>query len=98
MDLKDFIKQTLVSFAGAIVETNKELKLDENLKHCSFKLQSNEEIDFDVAVTTSGGSTTDAGGKVSVIGISVGAGVNEVESSEHTSRIKFSVKVFNFIA
>ncbi len=98
MDLQEFIKQTLISIAGSIVSTNLELGKNENLKHCSFKLQNEETINFDISVTTIDTSNDGVGGKISVAGFSFGGNTTTDNTLKNLSRIQFGVNVKTYIA
>lgn len=98
MDLEEFIKQTLVSTAKAVVSANSELKKKEEFKHCSFRMKNNEVVKFDVAVTTTNSSADGLGGKISVVGVSAGAKTELNKTDERTSRIQFWIEVENYIA
>lgn len=97
MDLEEFIKQTLISTAKAVVFANKELAANKDLAHASFKLQNDEVIKFDVAVTSTGASSSDVGGKIKVVGVSLGTKLESNNSNENSSRIQFGIKVEKYI-
>ncbi|WP_415904026.1 hypothetical protein ACMXYW_10575 [Neptuniibacter sp. QD48_55] len=111
MDLKDFIKQSIVQVTEAIVESNAELKGTGAVVNPG-KIQVNSDssqaygressklvhdsrvvhkLDFDVAVVAEDEQSAEAGAKISVMSLKIGAdgGVNYTNRSE--SRIKFSV-------
>ena len=50
-----------------------------------------EKVDFDVAVSVQEGSTTNAGIKVAIMSVGLGAGGKSEASSGYESRIKFSI-------
>jgi len=99
VELKDFIKGSLVEIAEGIREPNEAYKAsmgEENIFHLwpSLGKDAGEKgIHFDVAVTTEkeGG----AKGGISVLGID--AGVKRQTANESVSRIQFTVAVKLFI-
>ena len=113
MELKEFIKQSIIQITEAIIESGDALnekgavinpgkvqvnsessqaygRISTKIEHGSKVVQK---LDFDVAVTVSDEQTAEAGAKISVMSLKLGAegGVNYTNKSE--SRIKFSVPI-----
>ena len=100
MELKDFVKETLISVVGGVKEAQNVLagmNTNESIKVGQFSIQSwdsNDEgrfISFDVAVTTTSEKSgkTEAGGKVLVANANIGGELKH--STENISRVKFKV-------
>ena len=69
MDLKEFVKETLVQIADGLNEGNEYIKE----KHDGYIFKNMMNVKFDVAVTTSEEDKTGVGGKLSVANlISIG--------------------------
>jgi hypothetical protein len=113
MELKEFIKQSIIQVTEAIIESNEDLK-DKNAIVNPGSIQVNsdasqaygressqmthqsrivQKLNFDVAVMVQDEQNAEAGAKISVMSLSLGAegGVNYSNKSE--SRIKFSVPI-----
>ncbi len=87
MELKDFIKETLVEIIEGVKDAQGAIDSGSVVGR---RQESAQTVDFDVAVTTS--SATEGGGKVSVMGIG-SAGLEGSTSSEAVTRIKFAVPI-----
>jgi Trypsin-co-occurring domain 2 len=91
MELKDFIRQTLVEIAEAVAEANKAVTGEPFTVTHHMGDKKEHGIEFDVAVTAK--DDKQAGGKAN-LGVAVlGLSTNEstLASSERVSRIKFTV-------
>lgn len=94
MNLQDFIKETLVEIMQGVRDAQQEIGANTSGEPATVTgtiVGSNvlQQVDFDVAVTTT--SESGGGAKVSVLGI--GAGMDGKSSTEAVSRIKFSVPI-----
>ncbi|PHR88489.1 MAG: hypothetical protein COA78_36485 [Blastopirellula sp.] len=101
MDIKDFVRETLVQIAEGVKEANSQLKEKEinavvmptpdSWSRKSFT----REIKFDVAVIAE--STTEMGGKanltIPVVGVGFKGDVNHETSNQNISRVEFTVPI-----
>ena len=87
MELKEFIKETLVEIIGGVEDSQAAISQGSVV---GTRQDSHQAVDFDVAVTTS--TSTEGGGKVSVVGIG-SAGLEGSTSSEAVTRIKFTIPI-----
>lgn len=89
MELKDFIRQTIVEIADGINEGHKYVKE----KHKGEGVKNEyRTIAFDIAVTSNEEEKTDKGAKVSIANVfGVGANNENKSKSENVSRIKFDL-------
>lgn len=98
MDIKEFIKQTIIGISEAVIEINQE-KGKTGLSVCPVRISGInrtdergtivQNIDFDLCVEVSEDSKADAGLRISI----VGAGVESNNSSSSKSNIKFTLPV-----
>ncbi|OGG69561.1 hypothetical protein A3F27_00370 [Candidatus Kaiserbacteria bacterium RIFCSPHIGHO2_12_FULL_53_13] len=108
MQLDKFIEETLVGIQRGVKNANiaiaKQEKTPERTNgQMQYHMDSNRgddknkngSISFDVAVTVISGKNVEGGGKVSVVGLSLGAGKTVSGSEQNVSRIKFQVDPFN---
>ncbi|MEM1350962.1 MAG: trypco2 family protein [Pseudomonadota bacterium] len=103
MDLKDFVKQTIVDLCSAVSEADEAVKQMNGLVNPGRHTPGNDHreeffsarttIEFDVAVTASSGTskTAEGGAKIWVLSAGIGAEVEEKDSV--VSRIKFPIQV-----
>lgn len=94
MELKAFIKASLVEISQAIHEANEEHKTEQRVEQGPFMLRHADQgqttgIEFDVAVTTKAGSG--AKGGITVWGFGVGG--DKHKTNENASRIRFTVAI-----
>ena len=102
VELKDFIRDTLVQIASGISEANVVLKNPEQNRYDSFVLRHNrgdsskiQGISFDIAVTASKSQTDKAGFKVALVSIGGGAGFEKGAVAEAVHRIRFEVGIYD---
>jgi hypothetical protein len=100
MDLKDFIRETLLQIQRGIGEAQTELygkyqgviaplfKPIENLTDADM-----EWVEFDVAITVTEGAEKDIGGKLNIAAMSLGGSGKKSHESESVSRVKFRVPI-----
>lgn len=114
MELKDFVKHTILDISKAIKEANDEAtsqgldikvnplnvyeatsgRLEHFIPHSgSSSNRTIEKIKFDVAVTTGGSMSGDAGAGINVAGIKIGGSGSVKGEHENISRIAFEVPV-----
>lgn len=96
MQLDQFVRDSLVQ----IMKATDDAKSMAAQFHASVIPQSgdryathNEPIHFDVAVTVGESTTSEGGGGIKVVGISVGGSVNGESTTQVVSRISFSIPI-----
>lgn len=88
MELKEFIKETIVQISEGIRDGQKYIEEKEYGEGISD--EKGKEINFDVAVTSEVENNTGIGGKISVASVfSLGADGNKTEKDVNLSRIQF---------
>lgn len=100
MDLKDFIRETLLQIQRGIGEAQKELHgtylgvISPIFKPIDDLTENDLEwVDFDVAVTVTESKDRDAGGKLNVAAISLVGSSKRSHETESISRVKFRVPI-----
>lgn len=101
MELKEFIKNTLVSIKNGVRDANLEFAKQEGKTlggdfGALFVLESSRDkgqnyIAFDVAVTVSKESKKSGGSGLDIKVVSLGGELSDIKSQEHISRIKFNI-------
>jgi hypothetical protein len=103
MDIKQFVKDSLIQIAGAIKDANTELaELGSQANPPGATSQSEagttyvdvidtQNIEFDLAVTITETATTSGGGSISVWSVGIGGEKSSEGSKSSVSRIKFTV-------
>lgn len=86
MELAEFVKTTLVDIVKGLKGANSDLAGTDK-----FRLLSNEQISFDIAVTVSEESKSSAGGGIHVYAVKIGGEKGNLTTNESISRIKFNV-------
>lgn len=97
MDLKDFVRDTLTQIIEGVTEAQSSTQEGTSVNPVghgavpspSWGHTPIQDVEFDVAVTTT--EETGAGGGITVFGVGVGAKMSDLSSS--VSRIKFRVPV-----
>jgi hypothetical protein len=108
MELDIFIKDSLTQIQKGVKEANIAIAESEGKAvrangEMQYMVNANRDggkdggITFDIAVTVTSEKTTGGGGKVSVVGISVGGEKANTATEQNISRIKFKVDPFNTI-
>lgn len=88
MELKEFIKQTIIQITDGLVEGHK--YVNENDFGYGISDTSGKEISFDVAVTSNEEEKTGVGGKISIASVfSAGANDEVTTRATNVSRIQF---------
>lgn len=88
MELKEFIKQTIIQITDGLVEGHKYVNQN-NFGH-GISDASSKEINFDVAVTSNEEEKTGVGGKISIANVfSAGAKEESTTKATNVSRIQF---------
>lgn len=102
MDLKDFIKETIIQIPRGIAEANEELKLKDGRKKTCYNFQNkagaeeHDKIMFDIAITSQ--DIKRDGGKIGFkICVLSGDAQDEKEKTRtNVSRVKFFVSINSF--
>lgn len=92
MELKDFIKRTLVDIVNGVEEANLEknrFRLTSQIHHTTG--ESGQKVEFDVSVIVNESSDTDIKGGIKVALVNLGGGVKESQSNQNLQKIKFEV-------
>jgi hypothetical protein len=98
MELKDFIKNSLLDVMRAVQEAQKEWQESGHMGAinpvwATVDKESFRDISFDVAVTAENATAGKVGGGIHVVGIKVGGDTSETVSSSSVSRLQFSVPI-----
>lgn len=101
MELKEFVKQTLLDIFTAVQEAGTELRKDPNQKGAIVPMWGGEEhasnheqaIKFNVAVTVSESASGQARGGIKVMGLDFGARAKSQDKLQEASRVSFTVPV-----
>jgi hypothetical protein len=102
IELRDFIKNTLVEIAQGIRMANDELKNPEKNQFEVFNLRRNKGdaskipgVQFDIAVTAAKNQKDKAGFMVALASLGGGASTEKALSNELVHRIKFEIGIEN---
>ncbi len=98
MELEEFITDTLLSIARGLGNANKELAkmhgktvgVDAGSRFV-MKPEEGNAISFDVAVTVTQENTKSGGGKIKIAVVSIGGSIENANSQQHVTRIKFDI-------
>jgi len=100
VELKEFIKSTLIEVAEGIRGANEQLKNPEKHQYEVFSLRCNKGdyskipgIQFDIAVTAAKNQKDKAGFMVALVNIGGGASTEKGLSNEMVHRIKFEIGI-----
>lgn len=97
MELKDFIKHTLLDIVTGVEEANKEKSRFHLSSHIHDKQGSGQKVEFDVSVMITASSENDTQGGIKVafvnIGANIGKELKEAEINQNIHKIKFDVFV-----
>lgn len=95
MELKDFIKHTLLDIVNGVEEANKEKSRFYLSNHMHNQQGSGQKVEFDVSVMITASSENDIQGGIKVafvnIGAKIGAETKEAETNQNIHKIKFDV-------
>lgn len=92
MELKDFIKQTLLDITMGVDEANKianRFELSSDMHNRTG--ESGQRVEFDVTVVANESTGSGVKGGINVVGLGIGGTTTESDSNEHTQKIKFQV-------
>jgi hypothetical protein len=104
MDLKEFIELTLIQIVDGVQDANKKVtesgarissknvrptKESQFFNFVESKLVNN--IEFDVAVTTTENDNANGCAGIKIAGINIGGGIENQTSNQTVSRIKFNI-------
>jgi hypothetical protein len=109
MNLQEFIKTTLVSIKSGLRDANVELAKQEGkelgndftsvfVMRPTNNEKSQSDIVFDVAVTVSQKDDKTGGGGIKIAVASLGGEINQSNSQENVTRIKFHISPFQFVS
>lgn len=90
MELKDFIKRTLLDIVGGVEEANTEknrFRLTSQVHHRTG--ESGQKVEFDVSVIVNESSDSTMNGGIKVALANLGGGIKESESNQNIQKIKF---------
>lgn len=100
MELKDFIKSTLVEIALGVREANEELSKLEDGTGELFKLRrkvseksASSNVEFDVALTAGNDQKDKAGFFVALANVGGGANTEKGTTQENAHRVRFEVNI-----
>ena len=90
MELKEFIKQTIIQISEGVIEGHKHI-----IEHGGEGVYDEyHPVNFDVAVVSDEQAKTDIGGKISVASIfSTGAGSEKIQKNTNHSHIQFQIQI-----
>ncbi len=92
MELKEFVKETIIQITDGIREGQQ--YITENQFGEGVRDDKAKEINFDIAVSTDTSDTVGGGGKISVASFfNAGANAEQVNKSSNLSRIQFKLYV-----
>jgi len=92
MELKEFIKKSLVEIRTGIYEANEELIVNLDKEYRPFSIgDMRNKIDFDVAITVENNESAKVEGGPKVAIAKLGSDVESSVKTNNLSRIKFSV-------
>jgi hypothetical protein len=92
MELKEFIKRTLIDIVTGVEEANQEkdrFRLTSQRHHGTG--ESGQKVEFDVSVIVNDSSDKDIRGGIKVALVNIGGGSKESESNSNIQKIKFEV-------
>ncbi len=92
MELKDFIKRTLLDVVDGVEEANQEKDRFRLSGHTNMDTnQIGQKIKFDISILVDKNSESDVKGGIKVALVNLGGGVKESENSQNIHKIKFEV-------
>jgi hypothetical protein len=92
MELKDFIKRTLIDIVTGVEEANKEKNRFHLTSHRHHGTgESGQKVEFDVSVIVNESSDSDVKGGIKVAFVDLGGGVKESQSNQNIQKIKFEI-------
>jgi len=92
MELKDFIKRTLLDIVNGVEEANKEknrFQLVSQINHGSG--ESGQKVEFDLSVIVNESSENNLKGGIKIAFANLGADGKEISSNQNVNKIKFEV-------
>jgi len=94
MNLKDFIKNTLLDIVTGVEEANTEKNRFLLASHIHGGTgESGQKVEFDLSVIVNEQSESDIKGGIQVALVNLGSGIKETESNQNIHKIKFEVFV-----
>ncbi len=99
MELKEFIKISLVEIADAVIDARKATQ-GKGIKFAVFNSDKSEDsyavtkdCNFDIAVTVAENSTSGVGGRIKVFGLDIGGKLADTQDKQSISRLSFSIPI-----
>lgn len=94
MELKDFIKQSLLDVVNGVEEANQEKDRFRLTSHKNMGTgERGQKIEFDISVIVDKNSENDIKGGIKVAFANIGGGLKETENSQNVHKIKFEIFV-----
>ena len=94
MELKDFIKRTLLDVVNGVEEANAEKNRFRLTSHKDFSTgERGQKIEFDISVIVDKSSENNANGGIKVAIVNLGGEIKDTESSQNVHKIKFEIFV-----
>ena len=94
MELKEFIKQTLLSIVSGVEEANEEVDRFRLSNHKHYETGENgQKIGFDVSITVKETSKNNVSGGIKVALVNLNGGRKASESNQNVHKIQFEVFV-----
>ncbi|MCJ8209526.1 hypothetical protein MUY27_07385 [Mucilaginibacter sp. RS28] len=92
MELKDFIKQSLLDIVNGVEEANQEknrFRLTSHIHHGT--KESGQRVEFDVSVVVNETSENSAKGGIKIAFANIGGGLKQSDSNQNIQKIKFDI-------
>lgn len=94
MELKEFIKRSLLDVVNGVEEANAEKDRFRLTSHKNMGTgERGQKIEFDISVIVDKSSESDLKGGIKVAFASIGGGLSEAEKSQNVHKIKFEIFV-----
>lgn len=93
MELKDFIKQSLLNVVQAVKEANETENRFKLFSSVHLNGTSGEFVEFDIGVVVQDSMDSKIGGKIGISVASIGSDLSSAEKTEKSQRLKFRIFV-----
>lgn len=93
MELKEFIKRSLLDVVNGVEEANAEKDRFRLTSHKIGTGERGQKIEFDISVIVDKSSESDLKGGIKVAFANIGGGLSEAEKSQNVHKIKFEIFV-----
>lgn len=92
MELKEFIKRSLLDVVNAVEEANQEKNRFGFTSHKDLETgERGQKVEFDISVIVDKSSGSDATGGIKVAFVNLGGGLKESETSQNVHKLKFEI-------